>query len=46
MSEMSGDTGEGEEEGTELTESVYNVLEESGDDAADEDPEGGEEGAM
>jgi hypothetical protein len=47
VSEMSGQSGnEEEEDGTELTEDVYNVQDDFGEDATDEDPEGGEEGAM
>jgi hypothetical protein len=53
MSELGGDGDElygqepfEEEEGTELTYSVYNVEDDSAEEASDEDPEGGEEGAM
>jgi hypothetical protein len=51
MSQMGSDEGQHgddeDDESTELTPSVYNVEEDSAEEeAGDEDPEGGEEGAM
>jgi hypothetical protein len=48
VSEMGWDTGgeDEDEEGTELTFSVYDAEDDAEEEASDEDPEGGEEGAM